>query len=307
MSAPRSSPVIVSQREHPARSLAADTDADWIALSREASQAEMQSAEEAAAGLLETDAALVIVPLGNDGQILWEEIPPEVTLLAVPPFRRAIAFCRRKELQAQPEGVSVWQWAHQLSATQIRVASGISSSPPTDEEMPDLVPENPDLPKWLLSQIQNFEPGRTRETKTVTALQAGLFLFHDAMDRSHACSQSLEGQGETRDGDYWHAILHRREPDFGNSKYWFRSVGSHPVFPELQQAALPLLRSAQTSGPENWQQRLGGRVWEPFAFVDLCEECDRHPEEELVLAARRIQWMEMLLLLRHCATAATAS
>jgi hypothetical protein len=28
---------------------------------------------------------------------------------------------------------------------------------------------------------------------------------------------------------FWHAIMHRREPDAANSKHWWRQVGTLPV------------------------------------------------------------------------------
>jgi hypothetical protein len=53
------------------------------------------------------------------------------------------------------------------------------------------------------------------------ALQAALWLYVDDLERSHAISQNIEGPV----GAYWHGIMHRREGDFWNSKYWFRQAG----------------------------------------------------------------------------------
>jgi hypothetical protein len=63
---------------------------------------------------------------------------------------------------------------------------------------------------------------------------AGLWLLFDLLVESHTISQSLE----TPEGYFWHAIMHRREPDAWNSKYWFRQVGMHPVLDLLQKQAL---------------------------------------------------------------------
>jgi hypothetical protein len=125
------------------------------------------------------------------------------------------------------------------------------------------------------------------------ALKAGLFLWHDALDQSHECAQSVEGQGWKRAGDYWHAILHRREPDYGNSKYWLRRVGPHPIFADLGRQAEPILAA---SAPE-WKERLLQNGWDPLAFVDFCQtiSAGRHPEWEA--AAEEIQELEMFLLL----------
>lgn len=64
------------------------------------------------------------------------------------------------------------------------------------------------------------------------ALIAGLWLYVDDLDRSHAVSQGMEDAT----GSYWHGIMHRREGDFSNSHYWMRRAGRHELFrtnPEL--------------------------------------------------------------------------
>src|SRR5690554_1595201 len=57
------------------------------------------------------------------------------------------------------------------------------------------------------------------------ALEAGLWLYIDELDRSHTISQRMHDAT----GSFWHGIMHRREGDFGNSHYWFRRTGDHPV------------------------------------------------------------------------------
>ena len=63
------------------------------------------------------------------------------------------------------------------------------------------------------------QPARHREL--ARACLAGLWLYHDFLDEAHRISQSLHG----REGSYWHGIMHRREGDFANAKYWFHRVG----------------------------------------------------------------------------------
>ncbi len=131
------------------------------------------------------------------------------------------------------------------------------------------------------------------------ALRAGLYQLHDFLDESHQCSQSIEGRGLHHAGDYWHAIMHRREPDYGNSKYWFRHVGPHPIFAELA----PLAREfAPPANFDRWSGRLWTtRGWDPFAFVDLCEAAAQSNDPALAEFAQRVQWAEMLLLLASTA------
>lgn len=59
-----------------------------------------------------------------------------------------------------------------------------------------------------------FQPCVVRDRAAATACRAGLWLYHDFVEEAHAVSQELE----TPEGSYWHALVRRREPDFGNLK-----------------------------------------------------------------------------------------
>jgi len=121
-----------------------------------------------------------------------------------------------------------------------------------------------------------------------------VLLWHDHFDAAHEIVQHLE----TAEASYVHAILHRREPDYSNAKYWFRRVRQHPSFEPLGKAAEKIL---QSSGADALASKLlpGGR-WDALAFVDACEEAEaRRGDAKTSGALRQVQATEFALLLEH--------
>ena len=133
-----------------------------------------------------------------------------------------------------------------------------------------------------------------RSTDDARAVLAGLWLWHDWLDESHSVSQSLA----TSNGSFWHAIMHRREGDFANSKYWYARCRRHPVLgriPELARANFGA--AATTTGP------LHGVLnddWDPDAFVDAVEAIHRTPDDPLYAAAVKLQQLEWRALFDYC-------
>jgi hypothetical protein len=132
-----------------------------------------------------------------------------------------------------------------------------------------------------------FAPAVVHDRDMANACLAGLWLLLDHLHESHEISQKIS----TPSGSYWHGILHRRELDFANAKYWFRRVGAHPVLKDLAVAvgemegagALPTMLLA----------------WDPITFVDVCESVHtgRSPLARLCTQIQQCEWE---LLFDYC-------
>ncbi len=104
---------------------------------------------------------------------------------------------------------------------------------------------------------------------------SGLWLLAGDLERSHSISQSIHNA----EGSFWHGIMHRREGDFGNAKYWFRNVGDHPVVDQLADSV--------------------DGYSDAFDFVDDCSRAVRSggtAYEDCQLT----QWTEWQLLMAKC-------
>ena len=117
-----------------------------------------------------------------------------------------------------------------------------------------------------------FAPCRVVDRDMVAACRAGLWLAFGYLDESHTISQDLH----TPEGSAWHAVMHRREPDAWNSKYWWRRVGSHPVLEQLRKRS-----------PE-----VGYRYTSPEDFVDFCERVrgTGSTDEEVAVRVQQLEW-----------------
>ena len=107
-------------------------------------------------------------------------------------------------------------------------------------------------------------------------VRSALHLWNDSLSRCHALAQDIPDST----GSYLHGLMHRREPDYENARYWFRRAGSHPV--EAIMRTVPIMASA----------------WDPFRMVDLCEKAAGDPVLEKAL--REVQAREIDLLAAFC-------
>ena len=146
---------------------------------------------------------------------------------------------------------------------------------PLEQAMSKLVVDQPAAPTAHKAVSEAIGEGELE--RDAPALAAGLWLYVDDLDRSHRISQNLD----TPTGSFWHAIMHRREGDFSNSRYWFRRVGTHPAFARIYLGGGP-----GSSGTDEAR-------YDPMRFIDRVERAVRegdaeHPE---LVAMQRHEWL----------------
>jgi hypothetical protein len=129
------------------------------------------------------------------------------------------------------------------------------------------------------------------------AMLAGLWLWHGGLTEAHKIAQDIASPT----GSFWHAIVHRLEADFGNSKYWYERCADHRAMRMLGAVGDSLVGPAA-------RDRLVGRVldggWNGPALVDLVEAVVDSPGDPRYAAAVKLQRAEWQALFRHCAFAA---
>jgi hypothetical protein len=109
------------------------------------------------------------------------------------------------------------------------------STSPGQAKLADLVHSAPLPPldggpiQKTLRDWMNQHPNVWEQLNRGELLESGLWLLVGDLDRSHDISQ----QDSTAEGSFLHGIMHRREGDFSNAKYWFRKVGTHCVIDQL--------------------------------------------------------------------------
>jgi hypothetical protein len=168
----------------------------------------------------------------------------------------------------------------------------------------ELVPRG-GTPAGAKAALGSVSPDQLLDRKVISRVDAdgvlaGLWLWLDALDESHQIVQSAQSGTLA----FWHAIMHRREGDFWNSKYWYARCRNHPVLAELGPAARELL------GPESLalQPVLDGEAWDADGFVDLVERVHANPASDpLRQAAVQLQRLEWEHLFGHCVRRAIAT
>lgn len=126
-----------------------------------------------------------------------------------------------------------------------------------------------------------------RDPEMAMCCLSGLWLLHNYLGESHTISQNIPSST----GSFWHGIMHRREPDYGNAKYWFRRVGSHPAYDTL-------VTAVQERHSDFARRVTSAGTWDAFAFVDACQQAAS--DQPLNATCRQIALLEWQVLFDHC-------
>ncbi|MBL9125260.1 MAG: hypothetical protein JNG90_16605 [Planctomycetaceae bacterium] len=128
-----------------------------------------------------------------------------------------------------------------------------------------------------------FEGGTVRRRAAAECCLAALWLRYDFLDEAHTIVQAIDEPA----GSFGHALMHRREGDFSNSKYWLRRAGVQPIFAGLAEFV------GQLGLPTELVARLApAGAWDADGFVDLCAAAvkQRSPAD----SAEAVAWLEQI-------------
>lgn len=158
-----------------------------------------------------------------------------------------------------------------------------------EESLRKLIPSEP-VNYALVRHIQGADDAEIagdlpiKNAEMFALVRGGLLYALDAIPEAHVVFQDAKGDL----GSYWHGMIHRREGDFDNARYWFRRSGILPVFSDMHRAASAF--SALMARQANW---------DPYLFTGECEQA-RFGETEGLNDLVALQRVEFELLFDYC-------
>ena len=156
------------------------------------------------------------------------------------------------------------------------------------EDLPALGPYQRDSAKSIEKLNKEIESLNIRDS-TIDLARSAAFLWHDHLGASHDVSQNLPSE----DGSFLHGIMHRREPDYPNAKYWFRRAGNHSSYSTLASRVEEYLGEVDKEMLSKCLVPDG--CWDPFAFVDAVETAERSRENiEIFQNIQRLEFESLV-------------
>ena len=126
--------------------------------------------------------------------------------------------------------------------------------------------------------------GREVKDSAHLALVRGAILYAlDELDQAHRVFQ----EDHTSLGSYWHGMMHRREGDFDNARYWFRRAGRLATFHTMH-------AGARSASPTMARQE----TWDPYLLSGQCEQV-RFGATELIPECQKLLRVEFDPLLAY--------
>jgi hypothetical protein len=120
--------------------------------------------------------------------------------------------------------------------------------------------------------------------KMFALVRGALLNAVDALDAAHRIFQDDPSDL----GSYWHGVMHRREGDFDNARYWFRRAGKQPIFAKMHEAG------SQISATMAKQV-----TWDAYLLTGMCEQA-KFGDTDAVAECLRLQRVEFDQLLAYC-------
>ncbi len=122
------------------------------------------------------------------------------------------------------------------------------------------------------------------DAKMFALVRGALLSGVDALDDAHRVFQD----DHTDLGSYWHGVMHRREGDFENARYWFRRAGRLPICDRMHAVG------AQVS-PSMAKQL----SWDATLLTGMCEQA-KFGDTDAIPECVRLQRIEFEELLAYC-------
>lgn len=145
-------------------------------------------------------------------------------------------------------------------------------------------------------QLLSAELFGAKRGPMVDCCRAGILLWNDDLKAAHPLVQELPDDTAA----FWHAVLHRREGDYSNARYWWNRVGEHPAFEPIFDSVLHRVPEFSLLD----EVRASGR-WLPLEFNAACQKWASDGKHEAEL--RATQRLEMRGLLEWCASQVRAN